>query len=267
MKEPGIGVQIRGGVFVHLLVISVLVLVGCGPALSPPEEVKQFDNAGPEIQGVGMFGQSGRTGAYRVVCGDLLEMQMPTIFLVISSDLSESIQKIKPFLCRVNDEGVITLPIVGQLEVSGRTLAEIEALVVEAYYPKYVVNRPSVVCTVEEYKNENDRVFTVMGLVKRPSAFPYPPDVQYNLMEALAFAGGFNLVADPRYVKIYRQDSRGEIVSATFGIDNDSLEDAYTVLIKPGDVVYVDHTFRTRTNVFLSDVLRIGVGADVRYSN
>jgi len=103
-----------------------------------------------------------------------------------------------------------------------------------------------------------------MGLVNIPNAFPYPPDVQYNLMEALAFAGGLNMTADPRYVKIYRQHTSGEVVSATFGVDSDSLIGAYGVAIKPGDVVYVDHTLRTRVNQFLADVLQIRVGADVR---
>ena len=90
-------------------------------------------------------------------------------------------------------------------------------------------------------------------------------DVQYNLMEAVAFAGGFDLVADPRYVKIYRQNANGDVVSATFGINNEALADAYNVIVKPGDVIYIDHTMRTRINTFLSNVLSIGVGVDTRY--
>ena len=143
------------------------------------------------------------------------------------------------------------------------TLAEIEALVIDVYYPKYVVNPPMVVCEVVKYQRENERVFTVMGLVNSPNAFPYPPDVRYNLMEALAFAGGLNMTADPRYVKVFRHDTDGKIMSATFGDDSKSLVEAYGVVIKPGDVIYVDHTLRTRMNQFLSEVLQIRVGVDV----
>jgi len=124
-----------------------------------------------------------------------------------------------------------------------------------------------VVCEVKKYQNESERIFTVMGLVNNPNAFPYPSDVQYNLMEALAYAGGLDMVADPRYLKIYRQDATGDIVTATFGIDSKALADAYSTAVKPGDVIYVDHTLRTRTNQLLSNILRIGVGADVRYSD
>jgi hypothetical protein len=85
-------------------------------------------------------------------------------------------------------------------------------------------------------------------------------------MEALGFAGGLDMVADPRYVKIYRQDDTGKIVTATFGVSGKSLDKAYNILIKPGDLIYVDHTLRTRTNVFLSDVFRITVNAGTNYS-
>ncbi len=151
--------------------------------------------------------------------------------------------------------------------MASRTLAEIEVLVIDAYFPKYVVDRPMVVCQVAKYQSENERIFTVLGLVNKSGAYSYPPDVQYNLMEALGFAGGLDMVADPRYVRVYRQDATGKIVTATFGVDSKSLPTAYEVVIKPGDLVDVGHTLRTRTNKFLSQIFRIsvGAGADLRY--
>ena len=250
------------------------LLTGCGPKLSSPEQLKRFEEAGPITTGTDVVGLGGthQTGPYRVIAGDILEFQMPAVLRVISTEFSEWLRPVygrkdyEPYLVRVSDAGTITLPIVGELPVGGMTLSEIEALVIDAYYPKYVVNRPMVVCEVQKYQRENERVFTVMGLVTRPNAFPYPPDVQYNLMESLAYAGGLNMTADPRYVKVYRQDSDGEIVSATFSIDSKSFLEAYGVLIKPGDVIYVDHTLRTRVNQFIADVfnVRVGAYADVR---
>jgi protein involved in polysaccharide export with SLBB domain len=254
------------------IVCCFLSLVGCGPQLSSSDQVEKFERAGPlavQEQIVGLGGVR-HTGPYRVVPGDILEFQMPVVLRVISSEFSEWLRPIyghkdvEPYLVRVSDSGTITLPIVGELPAAGRTLSQIEALVINAYHPKYVVNPPMVVCEIVKYQRESERVFTVMGLVNTPNAFPYPPDVQYNLMEALAFAGGLNMTADPRYLKIYRQDDSGEIVSATFGVDSKSFLDAYGIAIKPGDVIYVDHTLRTRINQFLSDVLQLRVGADIR---
>ena len=264
----------RRGV-VGVLVLGVLSLSGgCGPGRSGPEQVAAFAKAGPmrsEVDVDDATGLKTHVGPYRVMRGDILEFQMPAVLRVISSDLpawlrpAQGHSDVEPYLVRVSRSGTITLPIVGEMQVGGMTLAQIEAVVVDAYYPKYVVNAPMVVCEVKKYQRENERVFTVMGLVNAPGAFPYPSDVQYNLMEALAFAGGLDMVADPRYLKVFRQDSSGEVVSATFGVGRKSLEEAYAVVIKPGDVVYVDHTLRTRMNRFLADALHITVGAEARY--
>jgi len=111
-------------------------------------------------------------------------------------------------------------------------------------------------------------LFSVVGLVNRPGNFPYPSDVQYNLMQALAFAGGFNLAADPRYASVYRLKPDGTIASAIFELVNvkKSLQftDSLNVHIKPGDIIAVEHTPRTRTKLFLDRVFRINIGTYLR---
>lgn len=111
-------------------------------------------------------------------------------------------------------------------------------------------------------------LFSVIGLVNRPGNFPYLPDVQYNLMQALAFAGGFNLAADPRYASVYRLKQDGTIASAIFKLINVGkglqFTDDLNVHIKPGDIVAVEHTPRTRTKMFLDSVFRLNVGMYLR---
>ena len=108
-------------------------------------------------------------------------------------------------------------------------------------------------------------IVTVIGLVNKPGNFPYPPDVRYNLAQALGFAGGLNGVADPRYVTVHRLKPDGTIVSAIFPIkDGERLTDAANTLIRPGDIVDVEQTPRTRTKVFLDRVFRISIGTYVR---
>jgi protein involved in polysaccharide export with SLBB domain len=248
-----------GILLVCAFVVSLLCSTGCSPVLSSAEKVVEFEKAGP-------ISTRFHTGPYRVVSSDILELHMPAILRATCSYFPDSLQETEPYLCRISDAGTINLPLIGEVAVVGKRLAEIELLMVKAYYPKYVTTPPTVVCKVKEYEGEKMRIFTVMGLVKCPDTFPYPPNVQYNLMEALAHAGGLDPTADPRYVKIYRKNTDSEIISATFGVDDSSLANAYNLAIKPGDVIYVDHTLRTRVNTLLSQVLRIGVGADVRYS-
>ena len=249
------------------LLFLVLLLGGCNPSVSSPEQVARFKEAGP-IQAAKDFDQldKGKPGPYRVVSGDVLEFQMHVSLRILSSELADwlkplyGVKEIESYLVRVSDTGTVTLPIIGDIQVAGKTLAEVEQAVKEAYYPEYVTNPPMLVCQVEEYQAEHERVFTVMGLVNKPDAYPYPPDVQYNLMEALAFAGGLDMVADPQYVQVFRQDADGQVLQATFGIGEKVLKDAYGVAVKPGDVIYVNHTISTRFNKFLSDVFHITIG-------
>jgi protein involved in polysaccharide export with SLBB domain len=105
---------------------------------------------------------------------------------------------------------------------------------------------------------------SVLGLVSAPGRFPYPAEARYTLAETLALAGGLDLVADPRYVTIYRPKTDGTVASATFQLVNpkkqEELTDRLALILKPGDVVSVEHTPRTRTNVFLDRILRISLG-------
>lgn len=106
---------------------------------------------------------------------------------------------------------------------------------------------------------------TVIGLVNRPGNFPYPPNTQYNLMQALGFAGGLDLTTEPRYATVYRLKPDGGVVSAVFKIVDDSkLTEDVSTLIKPGDIVDVAHTPRTRTKLFLDRVFRINLGTYLR---
>lgn len=260
----------RWRLFLSGIICSLLFLItGCGPKLSSRQEIQEFEKVGSvQFNSAGTADKlADSSGPYQVIPGDILEFQMPAELRIVTSDLSEwnkpvfGLSEIEPYLSRVDDSGAVTLPIIGKVFVWGMTLAEIEATVKNAYYPKYVVTPPQLVCSVKNYQNEHKRVFAVLGLVQKPGSFPYPPDIQYSLLEAIAFAGGLNMVADPRYVKIYRADEKETITSVTLSVDSKSLSDTVKVRIKPGDVIYVDHTFRTRTNQFLADVFHITVGA------
>ncbi len=108
------------------------------------------------------------------------------------------------------------------------------------------------------------QTISVLGLVTDPGSFPYPPGVTYNLAEALALAGGLDLVAQPRYVSVYRPKADGTVASATFQFAEkrrqEQLTEALTVKVKPGDIISVEHTPRTRTNVFFDRIVRISLG-------
>jgi protein involved in polysaccharide export with SLBB domain len=104
-------------------------------------------------------------------------------------------------------------------------------------------------------------MFTVFGLVERPGNFPYPPDVQYNLMQAIAFAGGLDRDAEPRYATIYRLNGNGQSAHVTLAItDGTKLVESSNVIIRPGDIIVVEQTPKTRTKQFLDRTFRANIG-------
>ncbi|MCP3917041.1 MAG: hypothetical protein GY711_15955 [bacterium] len=114
---------------------------------------------------------------------------------------------------------------------------------------------------VERYEPDT---FTVIGLVQRPGAFAYPPEVTYNLMQALAIAGGIDRIANPPYATIFRRAEDGTILPATFEIQGDGLIRASSLPIKPGDVIAVQHTPASWTRAFLSEILNLQIGFVLR---
>ena len=108
--------------------------------------------------------------------------------------------------------------------------------------------------------------FTVIGLVNKPGAFPYPPGSKFNVMQALAFAGGMNDIAAPEYVRIYRQRADGSIIDAEMRIRGSGVTDASSVTIKPGDVVSVEHTVATQTRLLFAQIFRVTFNIGGNYS-
>jgi len=244
-----------------------LNFAGCSDQVQPSsaKQLAEFENAGPvhpTEQMDQLIKAKTRRGAYRVMPGEVIELTMPAILQIVTAEGKEGIGEVAPYMCRVSEKGTITLPVVGEIQVVGRTLNQIETAVIEAYYPKYAVSRPSVFARLVERVEQLP--FVVIGLVNNPGSFEYPHDVQYNLMHAIGFAGGLNQDLEPRYAMVYRLASDGKVANATFQVAHGSkIEDALTTHIKPGDIITVEHTPRTRTNRFLERIFSIHVGAYV----
>jgi protein involved in polysaccharide export with SLBB domain len=177
---------------------------------------------------------------------------------VCSSDLEQAIQV----------SGLDRRPRSGRITESGK-LQEPEALVL----PIKGLNIPFADVRLQDgdsvmVEQLREPMITVVGLVNRAGNFPYPPYAEYNLMQALGFAGGLDLSAEPRYATVYRLRADGTTVSAAFNIVNVAKSadptDALSVRLKPYDVVAVQHTPRTRVKVWWDRVFRFYLSAYVQ---
>jgi len=113
-----------------------------------------------------------------------------------------------------------------------------------------------------EVRQIDSAIFTVLGLVNSPGIFPCSPDIEdYTLFQALGFAGGVNLVANPKYATIYRRDGAGKIVSVVFKFNQRKLSRGANIKIRPGDMINVEPTLRTDVRLALANAFRVVVGA------
>lgn len=179
--------------FLSIILLSTC-LVGCGDQVRLPsgQQLAEFETAGPSSPAVDMdrlVKAKIARGSYRVVPGEVLELTMPTILQIVTASepaYSDRIAPIAPYVCRVSETGTITLPVVGEIKAAGKTLAEIESAVINAYYPKYAVTRPSVFARVLEYKTAK---VSITGAVQKPGIYSLRSD-QMSLVSLVMEAGG-----------------------------------------------------------------------------
>jgi polysaccharide export outer membrane protein len=130
----------------------------------------------------------------------------------------------------VNEEGKIDFPLVGLLEVRGKTIAEIGSLL-ENKIEKYVTNA-TVKVKLVSFK------ITVLGEVKTPGVHFIYND-RASLFEVLGFAGDLSDLANRHRVKLIRNvDKQVQITNIDLTERNLVESKAYFVL--PNDVLYVE---------------------------
>ena len=137
---------------------------------------------------------------------------------------------------RISQEYTVTLPLIGSVDLRGKTARQAEEMIRALYDRDYLVN-PQVNLIVLEYVPRN--VF-VSGSVGLQGVVPFPREQGLTLIDAISRAGGFNRLADKKHVTIKRTDAEGKtdtfIINAEDLMKGDSTE---TWPLQPNDVITV----------------------------
>lgn len=122
----------------------------------------------------------------------------------------------------IGDGGTISLPLVGQLDIAGKTVAETEAMVATVLRDKQLMTNPSVSVEVATY-----RQFYILGEVQKPGQYPYVPGM--SVLTAVSIAGGYTFRAQTKRAVIVRtvggRGVKGSAVPET--------------LVQPGDTISI----------------------------
>lgn len=118
---------------------------------------------------------------------------------------------------RVSQEYSITLPLIGKVDLKGKSLRQAEELIRELYDRDYLVN-PQVNVVVIEYAK---RSVNVLGQVGQPGPVLFPQEQGLTLLDAISRAGGFTRLANRSQVKLTRTNADGK--NETYIINGDDL--------------------------------------------
>jgi polysaccharide export outer membrane protein len=158
------------------------------------------------------------SGDYRLGCGDKLRIEVYK-----DPQLSQSVQ--------IRPDGKITLPLVGDLEASGRTPIELRDHIA-VQLKEYMTNPVVTVIVVEA----TAATAYVMGEVNHPGAVNMQGG-PLTVIQALALAGGLKDFADEKNIKILRRSQTG-VETIPFNY-KDGIRGAKPVYLIPGDTVVV----------------------------
>ncbi len=119
---------------------------------------------------------------------------------------------------KIAKDNTVTLPLLEEpLNLSGKTVREIQQMVIDRYKPDYLKN-PFVNVRVVETAL---RTVNVTGQVNHPSQIPIPPERGLKLWDAITQAGGLTRIARPSRVSLTRTNADGK--KETFIIDAEEI--------------------------------------------
>jgi protein involved in polysaccharide export with SLBB domain len=184
--------------------VLCLLATGCG-STSPVSKTR--------------FGSATQNGAQTLLRpGDQLTVRLDT------SGTSMNSQPVGIELS-VDENGDISLPLVGRVPAAGLTTSELAERIQASYVPRYYVHCTATVLA-------KDRFFYVGGEVRQPSRWPWTEDM--TLMKAINTAGGFTDYANRGKVELTRGKTK-----QTFNCEDLRQNPAKDVAVQPGDSIYV----------------------------
>ena len=134
----------------------------------------------------------------------------------------------------VRSDGKISLPLVGELQATGRTPLKLEQDIAERL--KNYIAEPDVTVIVQQI---NSQKFNILGMVNRPGSYPITNSA--TVLDAIALAGGFRDFAKQKGIYILRQNPEGTETRLPFNYKEvvKGKNSAQNVKLQPRDTIVV----------------------------
>lgn len=160
----------------------------------------------------------------------------------------------------VNSDGRISFPIIGTMQAEGLTVPELEKMVNEKY--QNVVKNLHTTVILEEI---NHATFYILGEVESPGS--YQMLTRYNLVEALAEAGGISSTANVEEIIIFRNYGLERPIAMRVDLAAMFKQNQIqNFTLRPADIIYVPRTKISDFNEMVEQVFTKGIYGVVPFS-
>jgi polysaccharide export outer membrane protein len=168
-----------------------------------------------------LFGQEERSLEYKIGPQDLLEIAVFGL-----DEMNKTV--------RVSEDGNITLPLLGEIEVKDLTKSQLEQKLAELLEEKYLQN-PQVTIFIREYQSKR---VSVLGAVSNPGRYELLG--RQTLLHMIAQAGGMTNEAGDEII-VVREKEDGTSKSLRISIDDLVLkgDSSLNIPLEPGDIVNI----------------------------
>lgn len=194
-----------------LCAAAAIILAACGGA-SPPPVTTAGDHPNATYASIEEINKSlsiaaaasgNSTADYRIGPDDLIQ--------VTSYNIPDQDARVTPrvVLLRVSQDGMVVAPLIGAVQVKGKTTVQLEQEFRQRY-EKYI-RSPQIGVMVTEYRQK----VSVMGAVQKPGVFELTGPK--TVIDMVALAGGITPQAGNQ-VHLYRQDAEGKRQTAVIDL-------------------------------------------------
>ena len=132
----------------------------------------------------------------------------------------------------VTNEGTINFPVLGKLEVKGKTVNEVENMIASKIEGTYLKNRPVVTVRLSNYK------ISVLGEVNSPGTYTVPSE-KVSIYGALAMAKDMTIWGRRDNVKLIREDATGKKSIHELDLNDANIIKSPYFYLQQNDVLYV----------------------------
>lgn len=155
---------------------------------------------------------SASENTYRLSTDDVISV---TVFNEPDLNLKET---------KINDDGTISVPLLGQVNIQGKTVLEVETLLNDLFGKDYLV-KPQVSVSIDEF-----RPFYINGEVDKPGSYSFRTGMTVEI--AVTIAGGFTERASRKGIYLSSENNKNDRRQVT-------LDD----MVKPGDIITIEESF------------------------